>query len=657
MKINNYDEKSIHILKDLEAVRTRPGMYIGSTDSRGLHHLVWEIINNSIDETLAGFGYQIDVTIFKDNSIEVSDEGRGMPYKMHESGRPTTEVILTVLHAGGKFGKGGGYNSSGGLHGVGSTAVNALSSYLELTIYRDNKIWHQIFSNGGTKVTPLEEIGTTKKTGTTIKFKPDPNVFSQTVFSYETIRDRIREFSFLLKGLKTTIKDLRPKNTLYEEFLYDDGLISYIGFLNSGRNTLTSITSYSDTYTVQEDKNGKNISADISVDVAFQYDDNYNERIYSFVNSVKTTDGGTHEVGFKAGLTRAVNEYARKASLIKEKDTNLEGSDIRESVTAVISLKIPENVLEFEGQTKSKLGTPSAKTATENLTYNHVTTYLTENKEEALKIINKALASQRAREAARKARDDARNIKTKSKQEISLSGKLTPAQKLDRDKNELFLVEGDSAGGSAKQGRNRVFQAILPLRGKVLNTENQRLENILNNEELSTIIYTIGAGYGANFDVKKSNYKKVVIMTDADQDGSHIQILLITFFFRYMKPLINDGRLYLASPPFYKVTKRRGSKEEITYAWSDEELEEIIKDDKNYSIQRFKGLGEMNADQLWDTTMNPEKRTLIRVLIDDDVEAEKRVRLLMGDDSTQRKEWIDQNVSFEVIDNYDIGDK
>ena len=636
----NYNEDSIQVLEGLEAVRKRPGMYIGSTDSRGLHHLVYEIVDNAIDEVLAGYGDHIKVTIHENNSISVQDSGRGVPTGMHKSGKPTPEVIFTVLHAGGKFGT-GGYKTSGGLHGVGASVVNALSEWVEVTIKRDGNVYRQRFENGGHPVTGLDIIGKSKETGTLVSFKPDPEIFSTTVYSFDILSERLRESAFLLKGLKIELIDLR--NDKEETFYYEDGIKSFVSYLNEGKDTLHDVVYF------------EGESQEIEVDFAFQYSGSYSENILSFVNNVRTKDGGTHETGAKAVLTRIFNDYARRNGLLKEKEKNLEGADIREGVAAIVSVRIPENLLQFEGQTKAKLGTPEARSAVDNVIAEKLTFFFEENGAVATQLIKKAIKAAQVREAARKAREDARSGKTKKKKETNLSGKLTPAQTKNPQKNELFLVEGDSAGGSAKLGRNRAFQAILPLRGKVINTEKAKMEDIFKNEEINTMIYTIGAGVGANFELSDVNYDKVIIMTDADTDGAHIQVLLLTFFFRYMRELVEAGKVYIALPPLYKVSKGQGKKQVVEYAWTDEELGSVIaKVGKGYMLQRYKGLGEMNADQLWDTTMNPETRTLIQVSIEDAADADHRVTTLMGDKVEPRREWIEQNVDFTLEDDYDI---
>ncbi|MEO3149865.1 DNA topoisomerase IV subunit B, partial [Turicibacter sanguinis] len=636
----NYNEDSIQVLEGLEAVRKRPGMYIGSTDSRGLHHLVYEIVDNAIDEVLAGYGDHIKVTIHENNSISVQDSGRGVPTGMHKSGKPTPEVIFTVLHAGGKFGT-GGYKTSGGLHGVGASVVNALSEWVEVTIKRDGNVYRQRFENGGHPVTGLDIIGKSKETGTLVSFKPDPEIFSTTVYSFDILSERLRESAFLLKGLKIELIDLR--NDKEETFYYEDGIKSFVSYLNEGKDTLHDVVYF------------EGESQEIEVDFAFQYSGSYSENILSFVNNVRTKDGGTHETGAKAVLTRIFNDYARRNGLLKEKEKNLEGADIREGLAAIVSVRIPENLLQFEGQTKAKLGTPEARSAVDNVIAEKLTFFFEENGAVATQLIKKAIKAAQVREAARKAREDARSGKTKKKKETNLSGKLTPAQTKNPQKNELFLVEGDSAGGSAKLGRNRAFQAILPLRGKVINTEKAKMEDIFKNEEINTMIYTIGAGVGANFELSDVNYDKVIIMTDADTDGAHIQVLLLTFFFRYMRELVEAGKVYIALPPLYKVSKGQGKKQVVEYAWTDEELGSVIaKVGKGYMLQRYKGLGEMNADQLWDTTMNPETRTLIQVSIEDAADADHRVTTLMGDKVEPRREWIEQNVDFTMEDDYDI---
>ena len=632
-----YDASSIQILDGLDAVRKRPGMYIGSTDARGLHHLVWEIVDNSIDEALNGHGDTIKITIEKDGVLCVEDSGRGMPVGKHASGVSTLQVIFTVLHAGGKFTSEGGYKTSGGLHGVGASVVNALCRWVEATVCTNGRMYRMRFEDGGRVIGKLEDLGKVNKTGSKVRFLPDERIFTTTKFSFSVISERAREDAFLLKGLRMIVRDERKDKEKEEEYYYKNGLEAFVEYLHEDKQTFHKPVSFS----------GE--SSGIKVDCAFQYTDEYQENIFSFVNMVRTNDGGTHEAGVKSAFTKVFNEYARKTGLLKEKDKNFEGSDVREGLTIILSLGIPEHLLQFEGQTKGKLGTTEAKTAVENIVSEKLAYFLEENKELAVTLIKKMARASTAREAARKAREDARRGKTKGKSEKILSGKLASAQSRDARKKELYLVESDSAGGSAKQGRDSRYQAILPLRGKVLNTEKASLASIEKNEELNTIIHALGAGVGSSFRAEDCNYHKVIIMTDADDDGAHIQILLLTFFYRYMRDLIKEGMVYIALPPLYKLSKGK----EIQYAWTDEELEQLRKTfPKGFTLQRYKGLGEMNADQLWDTTMCPQTRTLIQVSIEDAALAERRVSVLMGDKADVRRDWIENNVSFTLEDDY-----
>ncbi|MDO4197354.1 MAG: DNA topoisomerase IV subunit B [Erysipelotrichaceae bacterium] len=636
--VNKYDDSSIEILEGLEAVRKRPGMYIGSVDGRGLHHLVWEIVDNAIDEALNGFGDEIVIEINKDGSCTVTDSGRGMPVGMHKSGKNTLEVIFTVLHAGGKFSDQGGYKTAGGLHGVGASVVNALSSWLVVEVCRDRKRYQMRFENGGKKIGKLIEIGTTNKTGSKVTFMPDKSIFSTTNFNFQTIVDRAQEEAFLLKNVRLTVKDNRTDQS--ESFLYEEGLKAFMEYLHEDKDVLH------DTVCFSGNKDG------IGVDIAFQYTDGYQENTFSFVNLVRTGDGGSHEVGYKTAFTKVINEFARENGLLREKDKNFEGSDVREGLTSIISCSIPESLLQFEGQTKGKLGTPEAKSAIDAIVSEQLSYYLHENKNIALQLIKKIQRACIAREAARKAKDEARSGKknsTKSKE--ILSGKLANAQSKDSSKLELFLVEGDSAGGSAKKCRDSRFQAILPLRGKVLNTERASISEIEKNEELNTIIHCVGAGVGANFNVDNIHYDKIIIMTDADTDGAHIQVLLLTFFYRFMRELIETGHVYIAMPPLYGVMQNK----QRVYLYSDEELarkkEEL---GEKLDVQRYKGLGEMDADQLWDTTMDPQKRTLIQVSIDDAALCERKISVLMGNNAEIRRKWIDDNIDFTLEEDYRV---
>ena len=635
---NRYDDNSIQILEGLEAVRKRPGMYICSTDTRGLHHLIWEIVDNSIDEALNGYGKKIQITLEADGSVTVQDEGRGMPIGQHASGVNTLQVIFTVLHAGGKFSSEGGYKTAGGLHGVGASVVNALSEWLTVEVAHDGELVRMEFADGGKKIGKLEHLGKTNRTGSTVRFKPDPRIFSTTEYKYDVVCERAREEAFLLSGIAMVVSDKRNKKNETETYLYADGLTAFLEYLHEDRNVLMNPVKFSG------EANG------IQVEAAFQYTDDYQENTYSFVNLVRTGDGGTHEAGFKGAFTKAINDYARKYGLLKAKDKNLEGGDVREGLTTILSVSVPEGLLQFEGQTKSKLGTPQAKTAVEAVVSEKLSFWLEENRNQSDTLVRKMLKASLARIAARKARDEIRKGKRVGKGEKVLSGKLAPAQTKDARVKELFLVEGDSAGGSAKQGRDSHYQAILPLRGKVLNTEKCTLADIEKNEELNTLIYTLGAGVGPDFDYKESNYGKVIIMTDADDDGSHIQILLLTFFYRYMRPLLEQGMVYIALPPLYKVTKGKTTE----YVYSDQELDALRRKLGKVEIQRYKGLGEMNATQLWETTMDPSQRTLIKVGISDGVKAERRVTVLMGDKAELRRKWIEDNVSFTLEDTFNL---
>lgn len=636
MPKQQYDESSIVILEGLDAVRKRPGMYIGSTDSKGLHHLVWEIVDNAIDEALNGYGDEITITLEKDGSVTVEDHGRGMPVGKHKSGVSTLQVIFTILHAGGKFTSHGGYTSAGGLHGVGASVVNALCTWCKVMVHDGKDVWSMTFEDGGSKIGKLEKVGKTNHTGSIVSFKPDPSIFKSVHFSYSTICERAQEDAFLLKGLKMIVRDKRKeeREVVYQ---YEDGLKAFIEEVNQDHTPMHDPISF----------RGK--SNQIIVEGCFQYTDEYQENIFSFTNMVRTRDGGSHETGAKQAFTKVFNEYARKNGFLKEKDKGFDGNDVREGLTLVINLTIPEDYLQFEGQTKEKLGTPEAKPATETVVSENLRYFLEENKEVANALVRKIIKAAQARNAARKARADIRNGKGKNRSERVLSGKLASAQSKDARRKELYLVEGDSAGGSAKQGRDSKYQAILPLRGKVLNTEKASLEAIEKNEELNTIIHALGAGVGANFTAEDSNYYKVIIMTDADDDGAHIQNLLLTFFYRYMRDLITHEMLYIALPPLYRIAK--AGKE--YYLYTNEELDEKKAELKNgYTITRYKGLGEMNATQLWDTTMNPESRTLLCVTIENAMMAEKRVTELMGDKAELRRNWIEDNVVFTLEDDY-----
>lgn len=633
-----YNEDDIQVLEGLEAVRKRPGMYIGSTNSTGLHHLVWEIIDNSIDEALNGYGNKISVTINKDGSITIADEGRGIPCGIHKKENiPTIQLLLTTLHSGGKFSD-SAYSSSAGLHGVGSSVTNALSEFMDVTVYRDGQIHHIRFEKGGSVLkVPYEILGPTRRTGTVTTFKPDKTIFSTSDFKYDTIKNRIQESAFLLQGVRFYLKDERTSSQVVE-FYYQNGLEEYIETLNSTKKHLIPVCSFEDN------------TSDIKMKIAIQYCKNdYNETILSYVNNIRTRDGGTHETGFKTALNKAINDYAENNKLLKNR-ARFEASDIREGLTAIISLKIPESILEFEGQTKGKLGTPEAQTAVSNFFYDAFSHYLVENKEKALEIVAKCNEAQRVRIATRKAKDELRSVK-KKKVEVILSDKLTQASSKEYHLNELFIVEGDSAGGTAKRGRDHLHQAILPLRGKPLNVATTTIDKAMTNEEIKTLINTIGAGIAQNFDLSSAKYGKIIIMTDADVDGAHIQILLLTFFYQYMRPLIDAGMVYVAMPPLYRVYSETGKKNYI-YCWTEEDLAEAKKKIPGGRVNRYKGLGEMNDYQLRETTMSKATRRLLKVQIQDPLMVEQSVNTLMGNDASLRRRWIEENVDFTVVDNF-----
>ncbi len=638
LRKKTYNEDDITILHGLEGVQKRPAMYIGSTGSTGLHHLVWEIVDNAVDEALNGFGTSISVTIHKDGSISVLDDGRGIPTGIHKEAKiPAVELIFTTLHSGGKFSS-KAYTTSAGMHGVGAAVTNALSEFVDVTIWRDGKIHHIRFEDGGKTVVPLEIIGNTNKHGTLVTFKPSAKYFTTIEFRWQTIFDHLQESAYLLKKIHFDLKDERTNLT--QSFYYENGIQQFVEDVNANKNTLDKVLYMHD------------VVDDIYIEIAMQYAYNdYNETLYSYVNNVRTIDGGTHETGFRTGLTRAVNDFAETNNLLKGK-TKLEGTDIREGLTAIISLRIPEAIAEFEGQTKGKLGTPQVLNIVSNFIYNKFTYYLAENKEFSINLIKKCQDAQNARIAARKAKDEARASKTK-KTEVIISDKLTPAQSKDYAKNELFIVEGDSAGGTARNGRDRIHQAILPLRGKPLNTDSATVSKMLENKEFATIINAIGAGYGQAFDVSEAKYGKVIIMTDADTDGAHIQTLLLTFFYNFMRPLITSGHVYVAVPPLYRVYKETNKKEIEEYAWNDEDLALAKKKiGPGYKVSRFKGLGEMNDKQLKETTMDPKHRQLIQVNIENPFLAEKRISTLMGKDTAIRRKWVEENVDFNTEDSF-----
>ncbi|TVX89828.1 DNA topoisomerase (ATP-hydrolyzing) subunit B [Paenibacillus agilis] len=631
---HTYDENQIQVLEGLEAVRKRPGMYIGSTSSKGLHHLVWEVVDNSIDEALAGYCTRIDVTVHEDNSISVADNGRGIPVGEHaKMKRPAVEVVMTVLHAGGKFG-GEGYKVSGGLHGVGVSVVNALSEQLIVTVRRDGQVHQQEYRRGAPQY-DLQVIGETAETGTTVKFKPDSEIFTETlVYEYDILASRIRELAFLNRGLEIVLKDERTDTS--NSFKYDGGIIEFVEYLNRNRESLHEPPIFVE-----------GMKEHISCEIALQYNDSYSEHIYSFANNIHTHEGGTHEFGFKSALTRVINEYARKMNLVKDNDSNLSGDDVREGLTTIISVKIPEP--QFEGQTKTKLGNSEVRGIIESMFAEKFMEFLEENPAVSRKIVEKGTQAARAREAARRARELTRR---KSALEVSsLPGKLADCSSKDPANSEIFIVEGDSAGGSAKQGRDRHFQAILPLKGKILNVEKSRLDKILSNAEIRAIITALGTGIGEDFDIAKARYHKIVIMTDADVDGAHIRTLLLTFFYRYMRKLVDSGYIYIAQPPLFKIERNKV----IRYADSEKQRDEIMAEfgqGVKINVQRYKGLGEMNATQLWETTMDPESRKMLQVTIDDARQADEIFNTLMGDNVEPRRDFIQQHAKF--VKNLDI---